>query len=45
MIYEEILLYHFPEFSKQYYDKISKNQSVISHILKGKSSRIVIYKI
>jgi hypothetical protein len=41
MIYEEILLYHFPDVNKQYLDRIAKNQSVISHILKGKSAKIV----
>lgn len=44
MIYEEILLYHFPEFNKQYYEKVEKNQSVIAHILKGKSAKIVTNK-
>jgi mitogen-activated protein kinase 1/3 len=35
MIYEEILLYHFPEFKKTYDEKVSKNESVISHIREG----------
>lgn len=41
MIYEEILLYHFPDFKKQYEEKISNNQSVINHILKGESAKII----
>lgn len=41
MIYEEILLYHFPDFKKQYEEKISNNLSVINHILKGESAKII----
>lgn len=42
MIYEEILLYHFPHINKEYMDKLAKNESVISHILKGNSAKIVL---
>ena len=33
MIYEEILLYHFPEFRAEYESKIKKGQSVYNFIL------------
>lgn len=32
-IYEEILLHHFPEFKKQYMDKLNAHKSVFDHIL------------
>lgn len=35
MVYEEILLYHFPDFKKEYEKKIAGNESVIRHILTG----------
>ena len=41
MIYEEILLYHYPDFKKLYEEKITNNQSVISNILKGESAKII----
>ena len=43
MIYEEILLYHFPEFRAKYDDNIKNSKSVIQHILKGENAKIVIY--
>jgi mitogen-activated protein kinase 1/3 len=33
MVYEEILLYHFPDFKKDYYKKIRMGQSIIKHII------------
>lgn len=42
MIYEEILLYHSPEFKKMYDEKIKNGQSIMNHILKGESAKIVI---
>ncbi|CAD8100327.1 unnamed protein product [Paramecium primaurelia] len=39
MIYEEILLYNYPEFKKQYEEKIANNQSVVSHLIKGESAK------
>ena len=41
MIYEEILLYHFPEFRAKYDDNIKNSKSVIQHILKGENAKIV----
>ena len=43
MIYEEILLYHFPEFRAKYDDNIKNSKSVIQHILKGENAKIVIF--
>lgn len=45
MIYEEILLYHYEDFRKSYVEKITKNESVINHILVGSSAQMVIVKI
>ena len=42
LIYEEILLYHYPEFQTDYEKKKKNNQSVISHILKNANSTMVI---
>ena len=36
MIYEEILLYHFPAFREQYINRVNNGLSVISHILERK---------
>lgn len=33
MIYEEILLYHFPKFAEEYNRKKKMGESLISHIL------------
>ncbi|CAD8189223.1 unnamed protein product [Paramecium octaurelia] len=41
MVYEEILLYHFPDFRKEYERKIAENESVIKHILTGQSARLI----
>lgn len=41
MVYEEILLYHFPEFRKEYESKIKEEESVIKHILTGQSARLI----
>ena len=41
MLYEEILLYHFPEFKENYTKKLAKKESVISHIIKNDNSKIV----
>ena len=32
ILYEEILLYNFPEFKKEYYAKLARGESVYSHI-------------
>lgn len=34
MIYEEILLYHYPNFAENYKKKIETGKSVIDHIIK-----------
>ena len=41
MIYEEILLYHYEDFRKEYEEKIANNESVINHILVGSSAQMV----
>lgn len=35
-------MYHYPEFKKMYEEKIKNNQSVINHIVKGESAKIVL---
>ena len=41
MIYEEILIYHYPDFKKDYVSKIAKSDSVTQHILKNDNSKVV----
>lgn len=41
MIYEEILLYHHPDFKKDYLSKMSKGESITQHILKNDNSKVV----
>lgn len=41
MIYEEVLLYHFPDFKKEYMAKVSKGESITLHILKNENSKVV----
>lgn len=41
LVYEEILLYHYPDFKKKYLDKIQSNQSVMSHIFENANKNIV----
>lgn len=41
LIYEEILLYHYPEFKKDYLSKINKGESVTQHVLKNDNSKVV----
>ena len=38
---EEILLYNFPDFKKEYFAKIAANKSTIEHILINENSTIV----
>jgi len=40
-LYEEILLYHYPDFKKEYEAKIAKKINPIAHILKNENSKIV----
>lgn len=44
MIYEEILLYHFEDFKKEYEFKKSKGLSVIKHILENDNSKLIVNK-
>lgn len=44
MIYEEILLYHFPEFQKQYAKKVEKGSSVLNHIIDNDNKEYVKYE-
>ena len=41
MIYEEVLLYHYPEFRKEYTAKVENGQSITLHILKNDNSKVV----
>jgi mitogen-activated protein kinase 1/3 len=41
MVYEEILLYHYPDFHTKYMKRIKENNSVIDHILVGQSAKII----
>ncbi|EAR83980.2 MAP kinase (macronuclear) [Tetrahymena thermophila SB210] len=41
LVYEEILLYHYPDFKKKYLDKIQNNQSVMQHIFDNANKNIV----
>jgi len=42
MIYEEILLYHFEDFRKDYELKKAKGQSAIQHIIENENSKYVV---
>ncbi len=39
MIYEEILLYHFPEFGEEFERKKAAGDSLIKHILENDNAR------
>lgn len=41
MIYEEILLYHYPEVKKEYYKKKKEGKSLIDHILISETKNFV----
>ncbi len=41
MIYEEILIFHFDQFKKNYEESKKKGKSIIKHILDGETSKIV----
>lgn len=38
-IYEEILLYHYPEFSKDYESNIKKGYSIMKHIVNNDNAK------
>jgi serine/threonine protein kinase len=38
LLYEEILLYHYPEFKQSYEKKIKTGENLISHILKNENA-------
>jgi len=42
LIYEEILLYHYPSFRENYSNKLSSGKSLISHVVNNENSKIVI---
>lgn len=42
MIYEEILLYHFEDFRKDYELKKAKGQSVVKHIVENENSKLIV---
>ncbi len=42
MIYEEILLYHYPQFVEGYETKKMNSESLIEHILKNENAKAVI---
>jgi hypothetical protein len=44
LLYEEILLYHYPEFKAEYEIKKQKGQNLISHIVNNENSKIVTYQ-
>ena len=41
MIYEEILLYHYPDVKKEYFTKKKEGKSLIDHILASETRNIV----
>jgi len=41
IIYEEILLYHFPQRKKEYEEKLKKGQSLYKHILENDNKAYV----
>ena len=41
LVYEEMLLYHYPDFKKTYLEKISKGESVTKHIVENDNKNIV----
>lgn len=40
MIYEEILLYHYPDFKKDYISKVEKGETITQHIFKNENSKV-----
>ncbi|EGR26963.1 protein kinase domain protein [Ichthyophthirius multifiliis] len=41
LVYEEILLYHYPDFKKQYLFNISNQKSVMQHIFNNSNKNII----
>jgi len=41
LVYEEILLYHFPAFKQSYLDRLDNNHSVICHILNNSNAKMM----
>jgi len=39
LTYEEILLYHFPEFLEKHNNFIKNDQSIVEHILQGENAK------
>lgn len=42
MIYEEILLYHFEDFRKEYETKKAKGLSITKHIIENENSKYIV---
>jgi len=42
LIFEEILLYHFDDFKKEYEVKKNKGESVIKHIIENENSKFIV---
>jgi uncharacterized membrane protein SpoIIM required for sporulation len=45
LLYEEILLYHYPEFRTEYEAKKAKGLSLISHVVNNENAKIVLIMI
>jgi len=41
LIYEEILLYHFPSFAKEYYRRINAGENPIKEVLNNENAKKV----
>ena len=41
LVYEEILLYHFPSFKASYLDKLDQRSSITSHILNNSNAKVM----
>ena len=41
IIYEEILIYHYPEKKKEYEEKLKKGESIYKHILDNDNKNFV----
>ena len=41
LVYEEILLYHYPQFENDYKTKINFNQSICQHIINNSNKDII----
>lgn len=44
LIYEEILLYHFPEFKKQYLEALKSGKGILEHIENNANKEFTFYE-